>query len=95
LIVALVLLLAAVDERGPVVVVPPSGAEGGAGWIGAAVAETLPRALQRAGVPAVSSADRARAQEALGVPAATATRATGIRVAESLGASRLVVGSWE
>ena len=96
MIVALLLLLAtAVDEGGPVVVVPPSGAGGGAGWIGAAVAETLPRALQRAGVPAVPDADRERAQEALGVPAATATRATGIRVAESLGASRLVVGSWD
>ena len=84
------------DEGGPVVVVPPEGPGGtGAGWIGAAVAETLPRALQRAGVPAVPGIDRRRAQEALGVPGGSATRATAIRVAESLGASRLVVGSWD
>ena len=84
------------DEGGPVVVVPPEGPGGaGAGWIGAAVAETLPRALQRAGVPAVPGSDWRRAQEALGVPGGSATRATAIRVAESLGASRLVVGSWD
>jgi tetratricopeptide (TPR) repeat protein len=94
---ALVLLLAfAAGEEGAVVVVPPEGPGGApAGWIGAAVAETLPRALQRAGVPAVPGGDRRRAQEALGVPSPGATRATAIRVAESLGASRLVVGSWE
>jgi tetratricopeptide (TPR) repeat protein len=84
------------EEGGPVVVVPPEGPGGaGAGWIGAAIAETLPRALQRAGVPAVPGSDRRRAQEALGVPGGSATRATAIRGAESLGASRLVVGSWD
>ena len=95
--VLLALLLAmSGDEGGPVVVVPPEGPGGtGAGWIGAAVAETLPRALQRAGVPSVPGIDRQRAQEALGVPGGSATRATAIRVAESLGASRLVVGSWD
>jgi tetratricopeptide (TPR) repeat protein len=94
---ALTLLLAlAADDGNAVVVVPPEGPGGApAGWIGAAVAESLPRALQRAGVPAVPGADRRRAQEALGVPSPGATRATAIRVAESLGASRLVVGSWE
>jgi tetratricopeptide (TPR) repeat protein len=94
---ALALLLAlATDDGGAIVVVPPEGPGGApAGWIGAAVAETLPRALQRAGVPAVPGGDRRRAQEALGVPSPSATRATAIRVAESLGASRLVVGSWE
>jgi tetratricopeptide (TPR) repeat protein len=91
-----VLLSLGADEGGPVVVLPAQGPGGGAaGWVGAAVAETLPRALQRAGVPAVPGADRRRAQELLGVPSPSATRATGIRVAESLGASRLVVGSWE
>ena len=92
-VLALLLALSG-DEGGRVVVVPPEG-PGGAGWIGAAVAETLPRALQRAGVPAVPGSDRRRAQEALGVPGGSATRATAIRVAESLGASRLVVGSWD
>lgn len=90
------LLASAADDSGAVVVVPPEGPGGApAGWIGAAVAETLPRALQRAGVPAIPGSDRRRAQEALGVPSPGATRATAIRVAESLGASRLVVGSWE
>lgn len=95
--VLLALLLAlSGDEGGPVVVVPPEGPGGtGAGWIGAAVAETLPRALQRAGVPSVPGIDRRRAEEALGVPGGSVTRATAIRVAESLGASRLVVGSWD
>ena len=90
-----VLLALAADESGPVLVIPPEGPGGApAGWIGAAVAETLPRALQRAGIPAIPGSDRRRAQEALGVSSAGTTRATGIRVAESLGSSRLVVGSW-
>lgn len=84
------------QERGAVVVVPPDGPEGsGTGWVGALVGEMLPRALQRAGVPAVPDADRRHAQEALGVSAAVNTRATSIRVAETLGCTRLVVGSWE
>lgn len=91
-----VLLALAAADGGAVMVVPPEGPGGSSsGWIGAAVAEALPRALQRAGVPAVLASDRRRAQEALGVPSPGATRATAIRVAESLGATRLVVGSWE
>lgn len=91
--VALAAALAA-GETGAVVVMPPDGPEG-AGWVGAAVAELMPRALQRLGVPAVSRSDRLRAQEVLGVPALSTTRATSIRLAESLGAQRLVVGSWQ
>jgi Tfp pilus assembly protein PilF len=84
------------QEHGTVVVIPPEGPEAErVGWIGALVAELLPRALQRAGVPAVPDADRRHAQEALGVSAAVNTRATSIRVAEALGSTRLVVGSWE
>src|SRR3990172_4819189 len=74
-----------------IVVMPPDGPEE-AGWIGLAVAELMPRALQRVGVPAVERADRLRMQEELGVPVASATRATAIRLAETLGAERLVVG---
>ncbi len=107
---AALLLFAALasGDSGPVVVVPPdapppngSPSPGGkpaaaaTSWIGSTVAELLPRALQRVGVPAVSAADRRRAQEALGVSGAVMTRATSIRVAEALGASRLVVGSWQ
>jgi tetratricopeptide (TPR) repeat protein len=98
-IAAAVLLAAALGPSsggGPVMVVPPEGPGGTApGWIGAAVSVTLPRALQRAGVPAVPDIERRRAQEALGAPAAIVTRATSVRTAESLGASRLVVGSWD
>jgi tetratricopeptide (TPR) repeat protein len=91
-----VLLALAAADGGAVVVVPPEGPGGSSsGWIGAAVAEALPRALQRAGIPAILASDRRRAQEALGVPSPGATRATSIRVAESLGATRLLVGSWE
>jgi tetratricopeptide (TPR) repeat protein len=90
------LLASAAAGGGSVMVVPPEGpGRSPSGWIGAAVAEALPRALQRAGVPAIPGADRRRAQEAAGVPSPEATRATAIRVAESLGATRLVVGSWE
>jgi tetratricopeptide (TPR) repeat protein len=93
---ALALALHPSPVSGPVLVVPPEGPGGSApGWIGAAVAVTLPRALQRAGVPVVPDLERRRAQEALGAPAAIVTRATSIRTAESLGASRLVVGSWD
>jgi tetratricopeptide (TPR) repeat protein len=94
---ALALVLAAgTAGDGAVMVVPPEGPGGSpSGWIGATLAEALPRALQRAGVPAIPGSDRRRAQEAVGVPSPGATRATAIRVAESLGAARLVVGSWE
>jgi tetratricopeptide (TPR) repeat protein len=91
----LVAALLASADGGPVMVVPPEGPDGSVpGWIGAAVSVTLPRALQRAGVSAVPDLERRRAQESLGAPAAVVTRATSIRTAESLGASRLVVGSW-
>jgi Flp pilus assembly protein TadD len=90
----LVLVAALGGDGAPIVVMPLDGPDG-ARWIGGVVAELMPRALQRLGVPAVTRSDRLRAQELLGVPALSTTRATSIRVAESLGASRLVVGSWE
>ena len=93
---ALAVALHPAPGSGPVLVVPPEGPGGAApGWIGAVVSVTLPRALQRAGVPVVPDIERRRAQETLGAPAAIVTRATSIRTAESLGASRLVVGSWD
>lgn len=87
---------------GPAVVGPmpdpaPTPAPGSAAdmaWIGEAVSDLLPRALLRAGVPAVTREDRLRAQAALEVPPVSLTRATSIRLAEALGASRLVVGSY-
>ena len=90
------LLAAALAAPGRIVVFPPAGPDRGApGWIGAAVEETLPRALQRAGAEALPAADRRRALEALGVPGPVATRATGVRVADALGARFVVFGSWD
>jgi Flp pilus assembly protein TadD len=85
--------LAAV-AAGPVVVAPPEGpAAPDSAWIAVAVADALPRALIALGVPAVERDDLREAQEKLGIPMVPVTRATAIRVAESLGASRLVTGS--
>jgi Tfp pilus assembly protein PilF len=80
---------------GPVVVMAPEGpAPAETEWIGAVVADALPRNLERLGVPAVDRANLRRALEKLGIPGTPVTRASGIRVAEALGASRLVTGSY-
>ena len=80
----------------PVVVVPPEG-PGGRRRAGSAprCRRRCPRALQRAGVPAVPDRERRRAQEALGAPAAIVTRATSDpdrRVARRVAAGRGLVG---
>ena len=90
------LLAAALAAPGRVVVLPPSGPGGGApGWIGAAVEETLPRALQRIGTDALTASDRRRVLDGLGIAGPVASHATGIRVAEATGARLLVIGSWD
>ena len=63
-------------------------------WIGEMVGELLPRSLSMLGVPAIDRDDRLRAQSALEIPLVPLTRATSIRVAEALGAARLVFGSY-
>lgn len=78
-----------------VVVAPLEGPGGEQAWVGVAIADALPHALARLDVPALDRADRLRAQEALDIPAAPLTRATSIRLAEALGAPRLVVGVYE
>lgn len=94
LLAALLILAPAVQGRGTLVVLPPdTPPEAEIQWVGEVVADLLPRALLEAGVPAVERADRLRAQEALAVPSVPLTRATSIRIAEALGASRLVVGT--
>ncbi len=95
--VLLALVLAAAPAAsGSVVVAPPESRSPDSAWLAEAVADVLPRALGRLGVAAVERTDRLRAKETLGVPAmAATTRATSIRVAEALEASRLVVGSIE
>jgi tetratricopeptide (TPR) repeat protein len=88
-------LLLAVATYGPVVVVPPEGPPSAeTAWIGEAVADALPRDLGLLSVPAVDRADLKRALEKLGIPGAPVTRASAIRVAEALSASRLVTGSY-
>jgi tetratricopeptide (TPR) repeat protein len=63
-------------------------------WLGAAVADQLPRSLAQLGVPAVGRAERLQAQEALEIPDVPLSRATSVRVAEALGAARLVTGTY-
>lgn len=89
------LLLAGQAAAGTVVVLPPEGGAAQAAWVGEAVADLLPRDLALLGVPAVDRADLLRAQEALAIPPVSLSRATAIRVAEALGASRLVLGTHE
>jgi tetratricopeptide (TPR) repeat protein len=63
-------------------------------WISEAVADQLPRSLAHLGVPAVSRAERLQAQAGLEIPDVPLSRATSVRVAEALGAARLVSGSY-
>ncbi|HUG52005.1 MAG TPA: hypothetical protein VMR21_00315, partial [Vicinamibacteria bacterium] len=63
-------------------------------WIPEAVADQLPRTLARLGVAAVSRTERRQAQAALEIPDVPLSRATSVRVAEALGASRLVTGTY-
>jgi Flp pilus assembly protein TadD len=94
---ALALLLAAGNAAapGPVIVFPSEAADAGTGWVGEILAERLPSDLALLGVPVVDRADRLRAQQALGIPPGAASRATALRIAEALGASRIVVGRHE
>jgi tetratricopeptide (TPR) repeat protein len=88
---------AEVPVRGDgVVVTPPENEAPGSepNWMGEAVSELLPRSLAVLGVPAVDRDDRLRAQSALDIPLVPLTRATAIRVAEALGAARVVFGSY-
>jgi tetratricopeptide (TPR) repeat protein len=83
--------------RGEGVVITPPESESAStepNWIGETVSELLPRSLALLGVPAVERDDRLRAQAALEIPLVPLTRATSIRVAEALGAARLVFGTY-
>src|SRR6266536_3551411 len=63
-------------------------------WVGEAVADQLPRSLALLGVPAISRPERLQAQAALEIPDVPLSRATSVRVAEVLGAARLVTGTY-
>jgi tetratricopeptide (TPR) repeat protein len=92
----LLLLAAVAASGGPVAVFPPepAAADAESAWIAEAVADRLAHDLAALGVDAVERADAVRAQEALEIPPVALSRATCIRVAEALGAKRLVVGSY-
>jgi tetratricopeptide (TPR) repeat protein len=91
----LMLLLAAPPATASLLVLPPElPAEAAAGWAWApeALADLLPNALLALGVPVVERADRLLALETLQIPPVALTRATTIRIAEAMGAPRVVVG---
>ena len=80
---------------GTVLVLPPDPPPaGGEAWIAELVADQLPRTLSDLGVPVISRSDRLRAQAALEIPVVRVTRATSIRIAEALGATRIVTGAY-
>lgn len=86
-------LLSAV--QGTVLVLPPDPPAGRPeAWLAELVADQLPRSLAFLGVPAVERADRLQAHAALEIPLVSLTRATSIRMAEALGASRVVTGAY-
>lgn len=81
--------------QGTVLVLPPDAPAGRPeAWIAELVADQLPRSLAFLGVPAVERAERRQAHAALEIPLVSLTRATSIRMAESLGASRVVTGAY-
>lgn len=89
-------LLLSVPPAGTVLVTPPepSGGDAETAWVGEAVSDLMPRALAQAGASAADREDRLRAQEALEIPLVPLTHATSIRVAEALGATRVVLGTF-
>jgi tetratricopeptide (TPR) repeat protein len=91
----LLLVLAAGPGAGPLLVVPPQpeGSAADAGWIGEVVSDLLPQSLAHAGIATVERADRLRAQEALEIAHGPLTRATSVRVAEAMEASRVLTGT--
>lgn len=85
------LLAAWLAAPGPVLVVPP---EGGAAadtlrWAAAAAEDLLTSDLLRLGVPVVAQHERTHARESLSLAQGALTRATWIRVAETLDAARI------
>lgn len=80
---------------GTILVLPPEAPAGRPEpWVIELVAEQLPRSLAFLGVPAVERAERLHAHAALEIPQVPLTRATSIRMAEALGASRIVTGDY-
>lgn len=80
---------------GTVLVLPPEAPAGSAeAWVAEMVADQLPQSLAFLGVPAVERAERLQAHAVLEIPLVPLTRATSIRMAEALGAARIVTGEY-
>jgi tetratricopeptide (TPR) repeat protein len=90
------LLVLAAPAPGTFVVMPPIAEAGtsDSAWIGELVSDVLPQSLERAGVAAIARADRLRAEEALEIPHGPVTRATSVRVAEAMQATRVLTGTY-
>ena len=87
--------VAAAATRHTLIVLPLEAAGGfSEPWVSEAVADQLPRSLAQLGVPAVGRAERRLAQAGLEIPDVPLSRATSVRVAEALGATRLVSGTY-
>ncbi len=80
-------------EPAPVLVFPFEMQPAEAAWVGEYVADDLPRILAAAGVAAIPRPDRLAAHDAVDLPASPVSRATAIRLAEALGADRIVLGT--
>lgn len=95
-LLATVGLVAPSAQAGGVMVLPAEARSPGNEhlWVAQAVADVLPRDLAFLGVPVISNEDRWRAHERLEIPNVAVARATSIRMAEALGATRLILGSY-
>ena len=80
-------------KSGPVVVAPPEVVAPADAYLAEAVADELPRALGELGVAVLERYDRQSVQDRLGLPAVALSRATQVRVAEAVGAFRLVTST--
>jgi tetratricopeptide (TPR) repeat protein len=96
-LLAAALLSAGVGSERPVVVMTPEavGSPAPPAWVGAVIAEELPRALACRGVAALTWSDRLRAQEVLALPGGRLSLASSIHLSEAVGASHLVLGQVE
>jgi tetratricopeptide (TPR) repeat protein len=82
------------DPAPSVLVAPPQGPAESA-WIAEATAHWVPAALAELGVDAIARSDRLRAYESLELPEVDLSRATIIRIAEAVGATRVLLGTYE
>jgi Flp pilus assembly protein TadD len=92
MIAAALFVLAAVGEGPVLVLAPEAPASGNCFWLAEVVADLVPADLKALGVPALTREEQLRAREALQIPPIAVTRATAVRLAESMGATGLIAG---